>query len=258
MTKEERNTLIVAMYSQGKSFSEICSTCKISDAQAKRVVKKAGLTKNRKPATINVEDEKKIVQLYLDGCETKDISARFNVSGNRIRQFVKSHGYKLRPLGNQYRIWSKEEIEKIIHLSKENISQEKIAKELGTNDGTIHKLLLQHYPEGIQTKRLRENHPNWKGGTVLASKGQYRQIKLYPDDDFYDMTTHAGYVMEHRLVMAKSLGRSLTPDETVHHIDGNTLNNDLLNLQLRQGLHGKGQKFVCCKCGSHDIKSVEI
>lgn len=41
-----------------------------------------------------------------------------------------------------------------------------------------------------------------------------------------------GYIMEHRLVMEKYLGRYLEPDEVVHHIDENNQNNKISNLEL--------------------------
>lgn len=36
----------------------------------------------------------------------------------------------------------------------------------------------------------------------------------------------------HRVIMSKHLGRELSPDEVVHHKDGNKLNNDVSNLEL--------------------------
>lgn len=49
-----------------------------------------------------------------------------------------------------------------------------------------------------------------------------------------------------RLLMENKLGRKLLPDEDVHHIDGNKLNNDLSNLQIKihsQHVREHAQKY---------------
>ena len=56
---------------------------------------------------------------------------------------------------------------------------------------------------------------NWKGGRH-ESRG-YILVWLSSDDFFYPMAQKNGYVFEHRLVVAKRLGRCLQPWEIVHH-----------------------------------------
>jgi hypothetical protein len=57
----------------------------------------------------------------------------------------------------------------------------------------------------------------WKGGRHPSGRG-YIEVRVYPEDFFYPMTKSDGYVFEHRLVMAKSLGRNLNKSEVVHHM----------------------------------------
>jgi hypothetical protein len=54
---------------------------------------------------------------------------------------------------------------------------------------------------------------------------------------FIRMPTHPyahdnKYIPEHRVIMERYLGRYLAPDELVHHIDGDKLNNQLENLLI--------------------------
>ena len=73
-------------------------------------------------------------------------------------------------------------------------------------------------------------HPNWKGG--ISHQGNYIIVKLPHNDFFFPMASANGYVPEHRLVMARHLGRCLQPWEIVHHKDGNCHHNALSNLIL--------------------------
>lgn len=75
--------------------------------------------------------------------------------------------------------------------------------------------------------RKGEGTPTFKGYRRKTAKGYY--VRYVP---WHPCASKDGLVMEHRLVMEGLIGRFLTPDEVVHHIDGNKQNNDPSNLEL--------------------------
>jgi ribosomal protein S27E len=75
---------------------------------------------------------------------------------------------------------------------------------------------------------------NWKGGRRKMNTG-YVIIWLDKNDPFYQMAHANGYVLEHRYLIAKKLGRCLKEFEQVHHLNGKVDDNRLENLQLING-----------------------
>ena len=68
-------------------------------------------------------------------------------------------------------------------------------------------------------KQRGKRSKNWKGGYTKNHYG-YKEVYVGPDDFFRPMSKKTGYVLEHRLVVAKALGRCLLPWEIVHHKEG--------------------------------------
>jgi hypothetical protein len=68
----------------------------------------------------------------------------------------------------------------------------------------------------INKGKVGENNGHWNGGRKV-NKGGYIEVLLQPDDPYYPMATKSGYVREHRLAIAKKLGRCLEKWEEVHH-----------------------------------------
>lgn len=122
-----------------------------------------------------------------------------------------------------------------------------IALEIGATLGAVHSALrwlgfeLRKSRAGLNIKfpngRFGSDSSRWKGGIRHHSKGY---IQIYSPD--HPHTTKEGYVMEHRLVMEKHLGRILDPTEVVNHLNGIKNDNRIENLELVSGGHGEHTK----------------
>src|SRR6266568_4243306 len=198
------------------------------------------------------ELEAKIVQRYQDGLSIEQVVKELNVTQGTTYRVLKRNGVTLR-YSNMLR--TPDNIEAIRQMSESRTGLREIAKELGTSFRTIERIRQEN---GIESGFGRgEKHQSWTGGRRIDHNG-YVLVWLDPQDPMVIMSKFDNYVLEHRLVMARKLGRPLKDYETVHHINGDRQDNRPENLQLRKGRHGKGQVYCCADCGSRNIVQCEI
>lgn len=201
------------------------------------------------------EQEKQIVELYIDGAPMADIKRRFGGSSEAIRSCVQRHGAPMRAQRRPHRAFLDGEIETMARMWGEGLSQSQIAVRMDTTQIVVSRALNAAGIKPAPRKAIAargERHGSWKGGRVIADGG-YVLVKVDSDDQYAAMRNRQGYVLEHRLVVAKALGRPLRRDEHVHHINGIKDDNRLDNLQLMNGPHPKGAIFMCADCGSTNL-----
>lgn len=106
-------------------------------------------------------------------------------------------------------------------------------------------LCLAHYQ---RWQRWGDPLDSWADRRPLGrrtDRNGYVLTRVRDDDPLgVAMRQRNGAVLEHRLVMARALGRPLRPEENVHHKNGDRADNRLENLELWSSSQPYGQRVA--------------
>lgn len=256
LTEEDRDS-ICREYENGGTVKGLARKYKKSDSEISEVLDTAGVGIRTGRPKLTEDEEEVVVFRWQNGEPTAAVARAFGITAGTVTRILNRHGVKTK-VGRPGFSDSPEFQARVEALYSSGLSQCQVAAHLGVSQALISRVLAK---SGIKDhnnwRPRRETHGRWKGGRIVDSNGYVLVLPEKKDLPFCTPNKQ-GYVMEHRLVMGRKLGRPVRSDESVHHKDGQRSNNDESNLQLRQGNHGNGAVFTCGDCGSHNILADDI
>lgn len=215
------------------------------------------------------DDTAEIITWYQQGLTLRQIGQRVGITGPAVRSVLVHNGvtprtpkeaYDLRfpkgragetaanwkggrrlhrPPRTPSRVLSPEALAQMVTSYQQGERLYTIAQTLGRSEPTVRKLLLAQgvtlrtQKANCQLRRRGPTAPHWKGGRRFHSPPtDERDAYVYIHQPDHPAATKNGYVMEHRLVMERTLGRALRPDEIVHHINHCRSDNRPENLEV--------------------------
>lgn len=133
---------------------------------------------------------------------------------------------------------------------------EEVGRIYGVSGCTVHRRLRAagYHVRNKSEARIGELNKSWKGGRIIT-KGGYVRVWM----------SGGKYVLEHRLMMERAIGRPLASEEVVHHVNGNVSDNRIENLRLlasnsehmkQDHLRGSWSRNydACIRCGTTSRK----
>lgn len=170
-------------------------------------------------------DTNVIITEYENGKTVKQLAEMFDVSVGTMYNALKSAGCAFRGTGRR----------KGSKMAPESIKKSAIKRRgIKRSDETRNRI--------SESRKLHYNGLNGYGHTKKHNRGY--ELVYAPEHP----NAHAdGYVLKHTVVMERSIGRYLAPNEVVHHInhirDDNRLENlELMDRHAHMAMHLKERK----------------
>lgn len=171
-----------------------------------------------------IEKEELYNLMYVDALTFKEIGKIKRINKRKVSALAKEYGFSKNPIAygrSHYKYEITEEVSKLIldmYLNKEK-SIKGISAEIGIPIKRIYSVLNKNKIE------IREN--SYK--SYYKNRIPRKEIPTIKENGYY---AYGNGKYEHRLIYEEYIGRKLSKEECVHHIDFNKENNDINNLFL--------------------------